>query len=126
MTNVVPIRPEVNDEDEPEVGKWLPVILGGMSIGRCYRCARTVTAETNHVEVDVEGKGRGVVCRFCAASDPDLMIWGEYCDVTDAIDRLMQDADGRGQRLLLAAMLASCADHFARWRWDEPEEADHA
>jgi len=114
MTNVVPIR--------PDEGTTLPVVLGRITIGRCYRCGRTVVPATYHVEVKVEG-GIGVVCRFCADIDPDLEIWGEYCDVTDAIDRLMQDAVDRDQRLLLAQMLAGAADNFARWRWDERGQA---
>lgn len=111
MTNVVPIR--------PTEGTSLPIVLGGASIARCYRCGRTVVPVAWRVELEVKSKGRGTVCRYCCAIDPDLTIWGEYVDVTDAIDRLMRNAATHEQRRLLAQLLADAADILATWRWNE-------
>lgn len=83
---------------------------------RCTRCPQVWRPTTWHVE-----PGNDPVCRDCALADPALARWQQHCDVSDAIDALMQVATDRRERLLFADLLTQRADHFARWRWPEEE-----
>lgn len=102
-------------------GPELPFRNRGAGPRGCCSCGAIWVAQTSHVIWFFEGNLQGAVCPTCARADADTRVWQQFCDISDAIDTLMQAAQPT-DRAMFTALLQDRAAWFGEWR-DDPTAA---
>lgn len=112
----------VNKADRPAgrrvASTGLPIHMSAGETATCSRCGGRHHPELYRVRVPNPPLRFVHLCRGCASADPEYRAWQLFCDLTVAIDALMQAATDQQQRDLIASQIGNTATWFAGWRGD--------